>query len=57
MVAMLIGMLLALIFFGLPLAIIALFIMSILDRRNKRTVQDYGQTSAPVRHVLSPAPD
>ena len=57
MLAMLIGMLLALIFFGLPLAIIGLFIMSILDRRNKRTVPDYGETSAPVRPVLSPAPD
>jgi hypothetical protein len=57
MLAMLVGMLLALIFFGLPLAIIGLFVMSILDRRNKRTVRDDRETSALVRPVLSPAPD
>jgi predicted lipid-binding transport protein (Tim44 family) len=57
MLAMLVGMLLALAFFGLPLAIIGLFIMSILDRSNKRTVRDYRESSASVRHILSPAPD
>jgi hypothetical protein len=57
MLAMLIGMLLALTFFGLPLAIIGLFIMSVVDRRNKRAVQHDRKSSASVRHVLSPAPD
>jgi hypothetical protein len=57
MLAMLVGMLLAFAFFGLPLAIIGLFAMSILDRRNKRTVQDHGESSSSVRQVFSAAPD
>jgi hypothetical protein len=56
MLAMLVGMLLAFTFFGLPLAIIGLFVMSIVDRRNKRTVQDYGESSS-FRQVFSAAPD
>jgi hypothetical protein len=37
--AILVGAAVALIVFGLPLAILALFLASILDRRNKRTVE------------------
>lgn len=39
--AMIVGVLLAFGFLGLPLTIIWLFITSILDRRNKRTVEGY----------------
>jgi hypothetical protein len=44
MLQMVIGAVLALIFLGLPLATIGLFIMSVLDRRNKRTVADPGES-------------
>jgi hypothetical protein len=39
--AMVVGAVIALIVFGLPLAIIGLFIASILDRRNKRVTDDH----------------
>lgn len=41
MFAMIVGSVPALIFIGLPVAIIGLFILSILDRRNKRPVEGY----------------
>ena len=39
MLAEVVGSLLALLFFGLPLGIIGLFILSIVDQRDKRTVE------------------
>jgi len=47
MFAMIVGSVLALIFIGLPLAIVGLFIVSILDRRNKKPVEGY-KASKPV---------
>ncbi len=44
MFATVVGAVLAFIFIGLPLAIIGLFIMSILDRRNKKTVEGYKES-------------
>ena len=43
MFAMFVGAAVALIVFGLPLAIIGLFVASILDRGNKRTVEGHQQ--------------
>ena len=41
MFAMFVGAVMALIVFGLPLAIIGLFFASILDRRNKRAAEGH----------------
>ncbi len=58
MFATLVGMVLAFSFFGLPLAIMGLFVLSILDRWNKRTVADHGESKRIVlRDILSGAPD
>lgn len=54
---MLVGMLLAFAFFGLPLAIFWLFIMSIVDQRNKRSIDESRESSSPARHILSAARD
>jgi hypothetical protein len=43
--AILVGAAVALIVFGLPLAIIGLFVASILDRRNKRTVEGHQESA------------
>lgn len=39
MLATIVGAVLALFFLGLPLAIIGLFVLSILDRRNRETIE------------------
>ena len=44
MLTMVLGIMLAVSFFGLPLAIIGLFIVSILDRRNKSTIEGYKES-------------
>jgi hypothetical protein len=57
MFLMLVGMLLAFAFVALPLAIFWLFIMSIVDQSNKRSVDEPRESSSPARHIFSVAPD
>jgi len=54
--AMFVGAAVALIVFGLPLAIIGLFVASILDRGNKRTVEGHQETEfvGPRHHYGAP---
>lgn len=53
MLAIFVGAAVALIVFGLPLAIIALFVASILDRRNKGTVESARTLSSSVRGLFT----
>ena len=57
MFAMCVGAAVALIVFGLPLAIIGLFIGSILDRGNKRAVEGHQETEFVGPKHLYGAPD
>jgi hypothetical protein len=55
--AIFVGAAVALIVFGLPLAITALFVASILDRRNKRTVEGRQESEFVGAKPLYSAPD
>jgi len=55
--AIFVGAAVAFIVFGLPLAIIGLFVASILDRRNKRTVEGRQESEFVGPKHLYGAPD
>jgi hypothetical protein len=55
--AIFVGAAVALIVFGLPLAIIGLFVASILDRGNKRTVEGHQESEFVGPKHLYGAPD
>lgn len=57
MLAIFVGAAVAFIVFGLPLAIIGLFVASILDRRNKRTVEGRQESEFVGPKHLYGAPD